>query len=377
MSKVRVLFTENIETYRLPKYIDISARKIICATLAKYLKNDLMDKFEIYFAVPRRIYKVFREQAGGYNNIIITDEVSNKYDVSNLKLIKSLLKEASPDVVITANVDDFLTLSLTTILYKYNFNDIIVWQDKYNYTGLLKVNLKIISPVLRKRIKFIVARNNQNYEEIKRIIKMNSILIPIGIDTEIYRPRTYSSRNYDVIFVGRASYEKGFDIFVKTLFKLNKIIESNERIRVKIITNGGPLEQLLYKLYKLNTNLFSISIERNVPWYKMPEYYSESKVLINTSRYEVYGQAMVEALACNCFVLATKTAGSLFIKGYVKDNIKILNTHEPKIIAIYLYKIIKNYDKISKNSRNYVVKYLSGYTMAQKWLLFLNSLYND
>jgi len=367
----RILFTEGIETYRLPNYVNPKARKIICATLAKYFEEIQATKeFEIYFAVSEKINNSFKEQCGKFEGIILCDGIDKKLDFNkNIKILKELLKDVSPDVIVTTNIDGFCTIASLTALYEKT-RKLVIWQDRNTHHYLLKIVLKLLYPSLKRKIKVIAARNFTNYKEIIEILNLKPKLIPIGIDTEIYKLKTLN-RNIDLLYVGRLSYEKGFDIFVKILKKLDSKID--KILNVLIITNGGPLE---YLLNDLRFNKINIFVKKNIPWYKMSEYYSKCKILINTSRSEVFGQAMVEALACGCHVIATKTAGSSLIRYYVGGAMEIINNDNN--LNLYLDLINKKLEnfEINKAGRTSILKHLSGYAMAKKWLAIFKSLFD-
>ena len=85
-------------------------------------------------------------------------------------------------------------------------------------------------------------------------------------------------------------------------------------------------------------------MKKNVPWYKMPGEYSDSLILVNTSRSVVFGQSMAEALACNTYVIATETPGSLMIKSFVREGIEIVKCASAKSIANRILEALHNYE---------------------------------
>ena len=241
-----------METYRLPKYVDAASRKFIMATLSKHITR--YRSFETYFAIPRRLYEVFKEQCGkvAEESIVVTDEIRCKYKSFgyHLRLIDALLRRVSPDVVVTANIDDFVTLALAYPLYSSRIKR-VVWQDKSYYSHSKRLLFKTFRHSLGKRTDIVAARNLHSCRLVRELLGVVPELIPIGIDCEVYKPLkpTYS-RSTDILFVGRASWEKGVDIFVETVLILDRI--SKHRIKVKIVTNGGPLEEL-FNLLKMKS----------------------------------------------------------------------------------------------------------------------------
>ncbi len=371
---MRVLFTENIETYRLPKHkIDLSTRKIILATLAKYLIRS--KKIEPLFAVPQRLYKTFLDQAGPKvtQKIIITDEINSKYKNigKSIKIFYELLDKTEPEVIVTTNVDDIC--SILSIINKKKIRKHVIWQDRDRYTIIHNTIIKTARHIINKKVYSIVARNLQNKNILQNLLKRDIPLIPVGIDTEIFKPskNNLANREWDLLFVGRASHEKGIDRLVRIIKKINKI--TCKKIKVRIITNGGPLENQLKKIPKIQN--IDARIDYNIKWSKMKDIYSDSKILISTSHLEIFGQAMAEALACNCIVYATNTPGSRLIRKYVKEGIYIIKKTDE-----FAKEILKTLDEINKkkqrspNPRKYIQEKLSGEAIAKKWeTLFLKN----
>jgi glycosyltransferase involved in cell wall biosynthesis len=118
----------------------------------------------------------------------------------------------------------------------------------------------------------------------------------IYIDLETFRP-VNSVKKYDLIFVGRLAENKGINLFLETVKKLNCSA---------IIVGSGPLEE------SLKFKVRSLKLENKIlfhGWAKdsaeIAGLINESKILVMTSYNEGGPRVVVEALACGVPALAT------------------------------------------------------------------------
>ena len=92
-----------------------------------------------------------------------------------------------------------------------------------------------------------------------------------------------------ILFVGRATHEKGFDIFVKTAIL-------NPDIQFTAVLFGKNTDKNLPE---------NIQLVHDLPHYEMGEMYSKADVLLFPSRFEGNSYTVLEAFASNLPVIGT------------------------------------------------------------------------
>ena len=135
----------------------------------------------------------------------------------------------------------------------------------------------------------------------------NVRVIPNGTDLRQFRPRVRQESNsvFEVLFVGRLSHQKGFDIFCDVVEKVNERLDPGKSVRFVVI-GSGELETRLGALMRNQEN-----IEHNpyIPHNEMSEYYARASMLLAPYRYEGHPLTIVEAQACGLPVIATALPG--------------------------------------------------------------------
>lgn len=116
------------------------------------------------------------------------------------------------------------------------------------------------------------------------------------IDLNIFKPMNLV-KEYDLIFVGRLEKNKGIDLFLETVKKLN--------CRAIIVGAGSLLEELQEKTnsYNLQANILFHGWAKDHG--EIAELINKSKIMIMPSYNEGGPRVIVEALACGVPVLAT------------------------------------------------------------------------
>jgi glycosyltransferase involved in cell wall biosynthesis len=135
-------------------------------------------------------------------------------------------------------------------------------------------------------------------EQIKRYYGLDSTVIHNCVDVKRFKPIAKDDAREELklppdtpigIFVGRPSYSKGFDVFLKTA-------ELNKNVDFLCVTEA--------EIKPPNKNVI---VRSKVPNEDMYMYYSASDFLIFPSRFEGCSYVPLEAMACNLPVIASKT----------------------------------------------------------------------
>lgn len=138
--------------------------------------------------------------------------------------------------------------------------------------------------------------------------KLTIKVLPLGVDTSIFKPKKIKDKKKKILFVGRVSRLKQVEIAIKTLFFLRK---NGLNYTLDIV---GPTHDRVYFL-ELELLIKKLEIADFVVFkgeqnqQKLITYYQESKVLLLPSLHESFGMVITEAMACKTPVIALKGAG--------------------------------------------------------------------
>lgn len=151
-------------------------------------------------------------------------------------------------------------------------------------------------PVLKSRLIVI-----ENYVEIDNIPMRNRETKKI----------TQPSSLFEILSVGRLSHEKGFDMAVEAMRIL--VYEKNFKgLKWLIIGEGTERLKIEKMIRKCRLDPYITLVgEKSDPF----PYYANCDLYVQPSRIESYGLSIIEALVCQCPVIATKTLGATEILG--------------------------------------------------------------
>lgn len=175
-------------------------------------------------------------------------------------------------------------------------------------------------------------------------------VIPVGIDTDIFRPRNKNALrekyNFDrdkniVLYVGRYNKEKGLDLLIRSFRWVQK-----EMTDCKLVLVGeGPEKQNLRKLAEGTKGVVFMD---PLPHEKIPEILNCANVFALCSLYEGMPTVVLESLACGIPVVSTDVGD---VHKVVRDGKTgyIVKTRTEEEISTKLIKVLSNSDKFKEN----------------------------
>ncbi|MFZ5632662.1 MAG: glycosyltransferase [Bacillota bacterium] len=158
------------------------------------------------------------------------------------------------------------------------------------------------------------------------VLPENVSVVPCGVNTGFFRPLNSkpgpgqpAARKKTVLFVGRFEKNKGIEILLKSFAILKDKHPATALCSRLLIAGGDPLdvspEALSYEKKKylefIRENGISDLVAFAGPLKQevLPAYYSNACVTVIPSHYESFGLVAVEAMACGCPVIASRTGG--------------------------------------------------------------------
>ena len=168
--------------------------------------------------------------------------------------------------------------------------------------------------------------------------------------------RKFNNKKIRISFIGRLDGEKNPDLFVKSAILSCYL---NKNYVFNVYGDGQEYENLLKKSY---------GIVNYHGWEKSDNIYSNTDILLITSRVESLSYVLLEAKFNGIPSIVCSNGGIREIfkscnDGYLIDKKKII----PEDIIKAIEYCEKNYAKLSKNCLNNRRKYLSKVTLDKTW----------
>lgn len=153
-----------------------------------------------------------------------------------------------------------------------------------------------------------------------------------------------STYSYDIVYVGRFTYQKNPERFINVC---KMLIEREPSVKVAMVGDGELKETVLQQIHinNLEKNVFVLGFKRNPL-----KIIRDSKVLLLTSRWEGLPMCVLESLALGVPVVSTPSDGmnvvvSNEVNGYIDDNDNRLVEFLQKVINSSQY-----HSMLSKNA---------------------------
>lgn len=187
-------------------------------------------------------------------------------------------------------------------------------------------------------------------------------LVSLRVDLNLFHPKSdfgWSGDKVGIIkigYVGRLIEGKGLEDLLHAVANLNfQFSIFNFQL---LIYGIGPLEHRLRKIAEDLKILDKIKWLGFVPYSKVPEALAQMDIFVYPSWHEGFGRSIMEALAMEKAVVATRVGG---IPDLIKDgeNGFLVESHKPSELAQKIRRLIENKElreKFGKNGREWVSK---------------------
>jgi len=298
-NKIKILFF-------VPQLVGGGAEKVSINIMRILEKN----RFEVHLVVINGEGPALRYLS---EDIILHDLEVSKTMFSVFKLRK-LIFEIRPDILFSSLIRGNIAVSLAIIGLKNK--PFIIFRSPNSPKLLLKHNQmkffqKYLLEYAYKKADLVLAQTPEMKAEIIKYHgitkdKITVFLNPIDTDTidkqikNIKNP--FESKNINVVAAGRITYQKGFDLLIKS-FK--NVVEENPLFRLYIIgeDDGCELENLqkIVKELKLTEYIYFLGYKKNA--YK---YFYFSDLYVLSSRWEGLPNTVLENLYLHKPIVSTR-----------------------------------------------------------------------
>ena len=272
--------------------------------------------------------------------------------------LKNTLKKDEPEYLIA-----HLITSLPIFLYLiFNFKTKLV----IRVSGKVKMNIlrKILWKLCEKNISLITCPTQATQSDIIKLnlVEKSKVIYlpdPIIEINEIFKQKNNNSKDIKIkqnffVMIGRYTRQKNHLLAIRC-FK--ELIKKNLDINLIIIGNGELKNEYLTEInyLKLENRIQLIDYQKNIPIYL-----SKSLGMISSSLWEDPGFVMIEAAACNTFIISSdclngprEFVGSDNGILFSNNNIKSLEKSILKFIGMSNYEIKKKKINAKKKSINF------------------------
>jgi len=196
-------------------------------------------------------------------------------------------------------------------------------------------------------------------------------IIPAGaeITTLSENKNIKSNDSLNLLFVGRLVHQKGLDILLEALSKLQK--KYNWKLS---IVGEGPLRK------KLNKSTISLGLQKKIKYLgwveknQLPIIYQSADVFILPSRDEGMPNAMLEAMSFSLPVIGSKVSGIEEVISDGRSGILVPPENSNQLMNAII-QVIENYDqniKMGKNAREHVKKFYSWESVTNSYLSLID-----
>jgi glycosyltransferase involved in cell wall biosynthesis len=331
-----------------------NVERVSSVSIQKSINKDRIEYFEIPF-IPLSIGK------------------SNS-PIPNIRILQRILNTIDFDTVYFANAYAFqdLFVYMLKILHK---KPIISGQHAvlFQESMLHDIYINSLGKSLLKRFEAHHVLNTQDERTFKRWGLKRVYLIPIGVDTQKFKPNELQEKHskFKVLFVGRLTSQKGIDVLCKSIDALNKNDYFQKNVEY-IIVGSGPKGAHIQSFCKQNRNVRYIG---RVTEEVLPRIYRNCDLCVMPSRSESFGIVALEAQASGLPVLASDLPS---LREIIVNNSTgtLIPTESPTVLASEIKKYYNlwfseytQYKQLSRRARESMVRKFG-------WNIIINDVYN-
>jgi len=204
----------------------------------------------------------------------------------------------------------------------------------------------------------IIKDYNINREKIK--------VIPNYVLTDVFKPYLVSSKDFDLIYVGRSGEQKN----LKNLFKALHCLKSKNK-KVSLLMIGGSSRDRELRDITIQHNL-DVTFKDNVPNFKLPLFLNRAKVFILPSNHEGHPKALIEAMSCGLPCIGCDVTGVNEVIDHMETGY-LCNTNYESIAeaidSVLFDELLHRH--MGKNAREYV---LSNYSLDKIFKMEMEAL---
>lgn len=251
-------------------------------------------------------FEVHLGAINGANRFFAIDEAVHYYDLATVRVrhavwrIRNLIKKVEPEVVLCTQPELNLVMGMFRFLFPGNFK--LIARESTILKSLLihSPNLKLptflnsLYKWFLPNIDTVVCQSEDMRASLLEMgVRHPNILVinnPVDVEAALEKGKVVYPEAFDIVTVGRLSYEKGYDNLIKLVHLYQE--KYKRTIRIAIIGEGAerPMLEKHIEELGLEQNIFLLG------WQKNPfQFYKKAKFFLMTSHYEGFPNVLTEA----------------------------------------------------------------------------------
>jgi len=241
--------------------------------------------------------------------------------------------------------------------------------------GFQPYDLALFHRLMKPAIRFLwrkaacVVANSQGLHDLAQSTEpdLTIYVVPNGVDVQRFRPDGSPDRNGPVrlLYVGRLTYQKGVDVFIQALHKLDPKIQ----FEVELVGDGNArrlLERMVQKFGLVDRLHFTGWLDRT----EIPQRYQQADIFVLPSRDEGMANVILEAMASGLPVIATSLAGNKELVRHGENGL-LVKPDDPEQLADALLELINQVElrqRMGSSGRTLVERGYSWRQTAEQYL---------
>jgi len=235
------------------------------------------------------------------------------------------------------HITDIITNEAHRMLREHNYFGNRLWRK-------IMADTDIIHSINKENISFLISRGVPETQLWYQPNAVNPELFP-------FFDHPTSENALTVLYCGRFERLKGTDVLINAWKALPVELMSKTRL---VLAGAGKWEK---KIRDLASEIPNIELPGAVSRAKILEYYAEAQIYIHPSRYEGFGNAILEAMASGLPVIATEVGG---IPDFVQSEVNglLVRPDNAESLTEALIRLIENpalRQKMGRESRRIAV----------------------
>jgi len=213
-----------------------------------------------------------------------------------------------------------------------------------------------------------------------------TVYIPHGVDTELFKPTEKKRKETVILFNGRFDMWKGVQLLIPLI---RPILNQFKNVRFVIracsfkgLNRSEVLHEIYHRLAKIHEGKL-ILYDKWLPYNRMPSLMRNADILVFPSGHEGFGVPLIEAMACGKPVIATDLPNMREIVGQragflLKPTVPVGNVNESSVVRVptsqqlseALFYLLENPEigkEMGEIGRERVLKYYDMRKVVEKW----------
>jgi glycosyltransferase involved in cell wall biosynthesis len=255
--------------------------------------------------------------------------------LSNMPGVNRVLNRLNPEVI---HANDATSAFVATSAPRRKHAVVTIHGIGYaesDWPPPFRQGIRIFQQTAVKRAAAVVATDDVTASALQSI-RQDVSVIPPGVDTEVFRrgfhpwPEKLTQGKFNVLFVGRLSRVKGFDLLVDALTHLEPSVRSE---LVLTVIGNGPLAQLVGKAVRVNWL-------GELPHESLPPYFANAGLLVLPSRSEGLPISLLEAMSSELPVACSLAGG--IRSHFGEDEVTVIDPLTAEGVADAINKVLSD-----------------------------------